>query len=60
LNNLPRFADVVESCLDEAIKSGSFKDPDVPVSEPIDIQVFASIARVLHEYAKVAFVPILF
>ncbi len=60
LNNLPRLADVVESCLDEAIKSESFIDPDMPVSAPIDIQVFVSIAGVLHEYANICFFYLLF
>jgi len=50
LQNLPKFADVVEECMDNFMASRSFKDPGAVGNEPIDTQVFASIAGVLHEY----------
>ena len=46
---------MIESCLDQAITSQSFRDVATPISEPIDAQVFVSIAGVLHECAKVVF-----
>ncbi|KDR70088.1 hypothetical protein GALMADRAFT_255486 [Galerina marginata CBS 339.88] len=50
LQNLPRYADVVESCMEQAMKARSFKDPATVVYESIDAQLFASIAGVLHEF----------
>ena len=54
LQNLPKFADVVEGSLDSFMASRSFKDSASVNNEPIDTQVFASIAGVLHEF--VAFI----
>jgi hypothetical protein len=49
LQNLPKFADVVEASMDDFMALRSFKDSAVPSNEAIDTQVFASIAGVLHE-----------
>ena len=51
LQNLPKFADVVEQSIDSFIAFHSFKDPQANMNiESIDTQVFASIAGVLHEF----------
>jgi hypothetical protein len=50
LQNFPKFADVVEESMESFMASRSFKDSDAISSDPIDTQVFASIAGVLHEY----------
>jgi ABC-type amino acid transport system permease subunit len=55
LQNLPKFADMVEESMDSFIASRSFKDSSVMSNEPIDTQVFASIAGVLHEYVALIF-----
>ena len=50
LQNLPKFADVVEQSMDSFIASRSFRDPTSVNAQSIDTQVFASIAGVLHEF----------
>jgi hypothetical protein len=49
LQNFPKFADVVEESMESFMASRSFNS-DATSSDPIDTQVFASIAGVLHEY----------
>jgi hypothetical protein len=49
LQNLSKFADVVEESMESFMTLRSFKDPDIASINPIDTQVFASIAGVLHE-----------
>ncbi|KAF8959737.1 hypothetical protein BDZ97DRAFT_1666780 [Flammula alnicola] len=51
LQNLPKFADVIESCMEVFIQLRSFRDPSATaVYKHIDGQVFASLAGVLHEF----------
>jgi hypothetical protein len=51
LQSFEKFADVIEECMNTAISARSFKD--TRLSHPykaVDIQIFVSIAGVLHEY----------
>lgn len=52
LQNLPKFADVIEECMQAFMTSRSFKDPAISSvnAECLDTQIFASIGGVLHEY----------
>ncbi|KAF9555859.1 P-loop containing nucleoside triphosphate hydrolase protein [Agrocybe pediades] len=49
LQNLPKLADTIESCLEKAIETRSFKDTSSPNNTSLDLQIFSSIAGVLHE-----------
>lgn len=52
LQNLPKFADVIEECMQAFMTSRSFKDPATSSvnAECLDTQIFASIGGVLHEF----------
>jgi hypothetical protein len=49
LQNLPSFADAIETSMDSIIASRSFSDPGALGKDSVDAQAFASIAGVLHE-----------